>query len=666
MKGNSNQTNDRWIVASVLLFTCCVLMILIQLGNIVVVQAESIRAGADSFDLQEVDVEPRRGNIYSESGALLATTITRYDVHWDSTFPKEDEDFKAAIGALSDSLADMMPSRNSGQWKSYLSQKRNAGKRHVSIALNIGHLDYLRLKTFPILERKPYSGGIKVNKTEKRIKPLGAMGSRLLGFDHPNRGSVGLEGGYSDVLKGVKGKRTMQKIAKGQLKPVSSENTLNPIDGKDLISTINVQIQDIAHHALSKQLEKFDAAYGCAVVMKVKSGEVVAMSNLTKNGHGNYVERFNYAVGESSEPGSTFKLMSVMAALEDGVADTTYIVDTRGGKYPVYDRIVRDSKHGGYGVISLKRAFELSSNTGIVQLIDKEYKNHHQDFVDRVFGMGLGNTLGIPIPGEGQPKIPSPKDRDWSGISLAWMAYGYGVSMTPLQILTFYNAVANEGKMVKPLFVKEIKNQGVPVKTFHPEVIKSRIASKQTISKAKSMLEGAVKYGTGQNIYSEDILLAGKTGTTQMAYWKKDEGRQYISSFAGYFPANDPEYSCIVVIYKPDTRKGYYGSTVAAPVFRSIAQEVYVSTPRVERVENLEERSAALDEEFITHRGDGGKTYSERQVPRVTGMSAMEAIAMLENMGMRVAFRGAGNVKRQSIRPGSSFRKGQKIVLDLG
>jgi cell division protein FtsI (penicillin-binding protein 3) len=353
--------------------------------------------------------------------------------------------------------------------------------------------------------------------------------------------------------------------------------------------------------------------------------------------------------------------MGMVVALEDKVIDTAQVIDTEKGVIRFHGKPVRDSHHGGYGKISAARVFELSSNVGIVKIIDEHYKDNPQKFIDGLNRMKVGEKIGLPIKGEGQPKIPDPKNKDtWNGLSLPWMAYGYGVSFTPLQTLTFYNAIANNGEMVKPRFVKEIRAQSNVVTRFEKEVMHPQICSQETIDKVKEMMLNVVKRGTAENIYDENFSMAGKTGTCQTEYWTDET--KYISSFVGYFPADEPKYSCIVVVHKPNKKTGYYGNIVAAPVFERIARKIYTDTPVVEEV-NFEDHLPEVEKEYRGYYTMANEEYSK--VPDVRNMPGMDAISLLENMGFKVNSKGIGKVKKQSIKAGSDLKKGELIKLDL-
>jgi cell division protein FtsI (penicillin-binding protein 3) len=400
--------------------------------------------------------------------------------------------------------------------------------------------------------------------------------------------------------------------------------------------------------------------------MEVKTGEIKAISNLGRNSNGFYYERLNYAVGESHEPGSTFKLMAVTAALEDKVLDTSDVVDTKNGVLSFYGKKVRDSKHGGYGKISVSKAFEVSSNTGIVSAIDEHYKTSPRKFVDRLYAMNLNQKLNLPIIGEGEPIIPDPdiKNGRWSGIALQWMAYGYGVSFTPLQTLAFYNAIANNGELVEPRFLKEVKEFDKTIVPFKKKVINSKIASKETIAKVQQLLKNVIekKHGTGHRLYSPNFSMAGKTGTCQKDYRDKEK-LNYISSFAGYFPADNPKYSCIVVIHEPDKSVGYYGADVSGPVFKKIAQKIFTDTPLIDVIETLEFTNSIVEEDFEAYY-NVAQTY-KTIMPSVVGMTTMDAIPLLENMGLKVKVDGSGKVKGQSIDKGEKVSKNQTVVLNI-
>ncbi|WP_233898161.1 penicillin-binding protein [Tenacibaculum piscium] len=612
-----------------------------------------------------------RGNVYAADGNLLATSITKYTIRMDAVVINSKV-FEKNIRSLSDSLSKML-----GEPASYYQKKirraRKRKNRYLLIARNIGYNNCAKMRKFPIFNEGLYRGGFIAEQSTVRVHPIGKIAARTIGYDN-KKGGAGIEGAFADYMQGENGWRLKQKIAKGQWKPINDVNEKEPIDGSDVITTIDVNIQDITHHALLRQLESFEADHGCAVVMEVETGEIKAISNLGRTSEGKYYEKRNYAVWESHEPGSTFKLASLMAVLEDRLAHTSDIVDCGTGTVYINNRKVEDSKSGGHGKISLARVFEVSSNVGIVKTIQKNYDKNPKKFVERIKSFGLDQLTGVKIKGEGEPYIPNPSEKNWSPISLEWMAWGYGVHLTALQVLTFYNAVANNGKLVKPFFVKELRVGGNVEKRFEPQVLKQKIASQSTIDKVRTIMENTVKRGTAQNIYSSNFSMAGKTGTAQKWIPKhKDKNgntvyghyskKKYVASFTGFFPADKPKYSCIVVVHSPKKEKGYYGSKVAAPIFKEIAQKIYTTTPINNQLVSDEISSESIEQEYQDYY-EKLKKY-KTIMPRVVGMSGMDAVALLENMGLRVEFTGIGKVTEQSIDYGTKVSKGATVYLKL-
>ena len=633
-------TSERKILNRMYFVAGCLVLfaigVAVKLMDIQFVDGEHYKQLAEESTFRNFKIPANRGNLYDSNGSLLATSVPEYDIRFDAV-TVSDKDFEENISDLSKALGGMF-----GKSASYYSQKLRAarahGQRYLLIARNLGYSEYMKVKSFPIFKLGAYKGGLIVEQRTVREHPLGKMGERTVGYERKDANGyytrVGLEGAFSTYLRGTDGHRLKQKIAKGQWKPISDNNEVEPKDGYDVISTIDVNIQDIAHHALLRQLEYFEADHGSVVVMETKTGEIKAMANLGRTEDGNYYEKRNYAVYEAHEPGSTFKLMAMTAALEDGRVDTAQVFDTENGVVRYYGRAVRDSHHGGFGKISAARAFEVSSNTAFSKIITQGYKNDPETFVDRLYKMGLNKKIGLDIKGEGQPKIPHPGDDGWNGLSLPWMAFGYGVALTPLQTLAFYNAIANDGEMVKPRFIEEVKEWDKTIKKVDKEVINPHVCSVETARKVRNMMKHVVLRGTAANIYTPNFSMAGKTGTCQTEYWK-GPGR-YIASFAGYFPADNPKYSCIVVIHKPKRSKGYYGNIVAAPVFKQIAQKIYTDTPIMDTLPDLKIENKAVDRDFDKYYA---KIQNEKVLmPNVVGMPAMDAVSLLENLGLKVEF----------------------------
>lgn len=638
--------------------------IAVKLTNIQWVEGEYYRNLAKERTVKNFVIPANKGNIYSSDGSLLATSIPNYTLRFDAIAPKA-EDFNKNLQPLCDSLSKLL-NRPAQYYKTELLKARSNKNRYYLLARNLSYTEYMKIKSFPLFNKGAYKGGLITEQKTVREHPIGLVAERTIGYERikPNGepDGKGIEWAFKDYLNGKDGKRLMQKMAKGQWKPIRDENEVEPQDGFDIISTIDVYIQDIAHHALLKQLEYYEADHGCVVVMETKTGHVKAISNLGRNENGQYTETINYAVSESHEPGSTFKLLDLIALFEDRLADTNTVYDSRGGEISYFNRRVRDSKKGGYGKISLAKGFEVSSNTVLVQAVYENYKNNPKKFVEHINRMKLNQPLGLQIKGEGKPVIPQPGEKNWYGTTLPWMAYGYGVSMTPLQTLTLYNAIANNGEMVKPIFVSEIKEWNKPIKQFEKEIINPQIASKETIDKVKVVLENVVKRGTGSKLYSKDFSMAGKTGTAQVGYADK-ANLYYASSFVGYFPADEPKYSCIVVVHKPSKSKGYYGADVSGPVFKRIAQKVFTDVPSTNEIKNLEKPIPLQEKSYETFYTNSSKEM--KTIPNVKGMSGMDAIALLENLKVKVKVIGVGKVKKQSIQPGEALRKNSTIILEL-
>lgn len=643
-------------------------LVLFKLVSIQMVQGDKYKELALQRTEKMFTIPPNRGNLYSDDGSLLATSVSKYAIRFDAVTVK-DEDFKQYAGPLAAKLGALL-NKPASHFERLLRKAKANKNRYALIARNLDYSQYMSIKEFPLFNMGPYRGGLIVEQKTVREHPLGKIAERSVGYERFDENGyvtrVGLEGAFGEYLRGKEGKRLKQKIAKGQWKPIGLDNIIEPQDGYDVISTIDINIQDIAHHALLRQLEKYKADHGSVIVMETHTGEIKAISNLGRTADDKYYERLNYAVGELHEPGSTFKLMSLVAALEDKVVDTSSIIDTEKGRWRLYDRIVRDSKHGGYGKISVAEAFEVSSNTAFAKMIHNNYKNNPQAFVNRLMQMDLHKDLGLPIKGEGVPVLRNPGDKGWSGISLAWMSHGYEVAMTPLQILAFYNAIANDGELLRPRLIKEVKEWNNTIQEFDKEVINPAICSKETVRKVQQLLKNVVEkeHGTGHRLYSKDFSMAGKTGTAQKNYVGKDPDKlRYISTFAGYFPADNPKYSCIVVIHEPDKSVGYYGADVSGPVFKSIAQKIYSNNPLVDEVADLEPFNEVLEQAYESYYQEAQKELTT--MPNLKGMSGMDAISILENLGLQVEVKGNGKVKKQSVSQGTRLNQVSKIVLEL-
>ena len=649
--------NQKQFLYRLYVVSCIFIVLGIAIGyrilNIQFYDGEKYRAIAKEKTVKNFIVTPKRGNIYSDDGSLLATSTTNYNIYFDAVTVSE-KNFNTYLNSLSVALAKKFK-KSSSFFKEYLINAKTKNKRYLPIAKNISINSLNEIKKMPLFKLGGIRGGLIVEKKNARDYPLKKIAERTIGYERQNEKKVyvgvGLEHAFGNILRGRNGSQYMQKISNGQWKPIPNSSQIEPKPGQDIRTTINIGFQDTAHHSLLNQLEKFDAEHGSVVVMETKTGAIKAISNLGRTSNGKYYEKLNYAVGESHEPGSTFKLMSMIAAIEDGIVDSKDIIDTKNGELVFYGSKVRDSKKGGYGKITAEEVFKFSSNTGIVDIITNGYSKNPEKFSDRLYNMGLNKTLDLSIKGEGKPIIPHPKDKNWNGLSLPWMAYGYGVSLTPIQTLSFYNAIANGGEMVKPVFVQ---NGDTPKKI----VLNPSICSKKTISQVKSMMRSVVNEegGTAYNIKADQFEMAGKTGTCQVDY--NTENTEYISSFVGYFPADNPRYSCIVVIHKPNKNKGYYGNIVAAPVFKKIAEKLYSITPliksKVYKNELLGEISNPLQKKQEEY---------EFEVEKIIGKYYHKILPILENHGYDVTNRGKGlKIKNFKI---IKKEKSKKILIEL-
>jgi cell division protein FtsI (penicillin-binding protein 3) len=634
-------------------------------------EGDRYRELSTELTIKQDTIYANKGNVYAADGNLLATSMSKFTIRMDA-LAVDGNVFEKNVVPLSLELSKIL-GKSSSYYLSKLRKAKKRRNRYLLIARNIGYTDYLKMKQFPIFNKGVYRGGFIAEHKTVRAHPIGKIAERTIGYDD-FRGGAGIEGAFADYMEGKNGLRWKQKIAKNQWKPINDVNEKEPIDGHDIITTIDVNIQDITHHALLRRLEYFEADHGCAVVMETATGEIKAISNLGRTSKGAYYEKRNYAVWESHEPGSTFKLASLMAALDDKVIDTSTVVDTEKGRIYIHNRKVEDSHKGGYGKISAARAFEVSSNVGIVKIMKKNYDQRPQKFIEKLGKYGFTEPIGFSIKGEGKPYVPNPKDKSWSKVSLEWMSWGYGVSLTPMQILMFYNAVANNGVMVKPMFIKELRRQDKTEKVFETEIVNSKIASEETLMKVRKVMENVVVKGTAQNIYSPNFSMAGKTGTAKKFIPRtKDKNGQwqggyysskhYVASFAGFFPANNPRYSCIVVVHDPKKEKGYYGATVAAPVFKEIAQKIYTTTPINNQSVDDEVDFTSIKNQYDKYNIKLNKEY--KRIPNVYGMSGMDALSLLENIGLKVKLSGMGKVKFQSLKKGVKFTKGSTIILKL-
>ena len=666
MKPNDpDRLSSRWVAGISAFLALFAVAVLVKLYVVSIRDGGALREAARDRVVQQRTVQASRGNIYSSDGQLLATSMPVYELRWDASLVNQ-EHFDKNINKTAIGLQLLLPERSAWEWLTYLKEQQSEQKRYALIAKNLSFSMYRRVRDLPLFDGGPFEYGLIAEERYTRLMPLGMMAERTIGYWRPDA-KAGLEATFNKVLGGQNGLRWMQHFGKGQWKPLEANYEVEPRDGADIETTLDTRIQDIAHRALLQRLVQFQAEHGSVIVMEVATGKIRAMVNLGREkGDSTYTELRNYAVWERTEPGSTFKFAALLAALEDGVVDTATKVDTDGGVYVVYGKKVNDSHKGGYGVISLGRALEVSSNTGVVKAIYPKYAANPQEFIDRLYQMGLGEKTGIEVNGESKPFIPQPGTGRWSGTTLPWMMFGYGVQCTPLQTLVFYNALANDGKMVRPRLWERTIDRGQVVAESEVEYIRSSIASKENVAKVRNLMENVVLRGTATNIRLDSLKLAGKTGTCQLEYWNP-ERMGYQASFAGYFPADNPKYSCVVVVSRPIKSMGYYANVVAAPVFQDIAVGITRFIPDeqappkgywTEGLENVaQKQSASSEKQWAEAEAD----LDRGTMPNWTGWKATDALRLLERKGYTVQTKGNGRVR--SWNPGVGRKT---IMLILG
>ncbi|MFO7621093.1 MAG: penicillin-binding protein [Bacteroidales bacterium] len=698
---------DEIVWRSGVVYFVIVLLAVALLARILVLQyaqRQKWSAMGEKYIYRSAEMPAIRGDILTWDGRILASSVPYYNIYLDTRSSGMSQGTWAeGITGLSEGLSRILGERSAAGWKSVITEARKRGDRYFLVSRKVDYESLKRLKELPVFREGQYKGGFIAQLDNRRILPHSELARRTIGYlSLDSDGTVvGIEGAFNKELSGRNGSMIQQRLTGGDWIPIGNPGSSGSVDGNDVVTTIDIDLQDVASSALEEQLRKHNAQHGCAVLMEVATGDIKAIANLVTGSDGRYHETYNYAIGESTEPGSTFKLPVIMAALEAGVIDTGDIVDTGTGSIKFYNKVIRDTREGGHGKLTVREVFEKSSNVGTAKIITEHFSNNPKEFVSRLAAMKLDQKLGIQIKGEGTPLIRYPGDKFWSGLSLPMMSHGYEVQMTPLQILTFYNAVANDGRMVRPRFVTEILNNGAVVKSFGTEVITSQIASRSTIRKARAMMEGVVDHGTATNLKHANYKIAGKTGTAQIAKdnlgYRQGARVSYQASFVGYFPAENPLYSCIVVVNAPSNGV-YYGNLVAGAVFKEISDKVYATNffRDYATETNMEKPVPAPDagngyrrdinrvlgdlkvkykrtsgDDWVVTRESGdtvrlvGVEIKEGLVPDVRGMSLRDAVYLLENSGCRVRYNGRGKVLRQSPEHGARVNEGAVVTLDM-
>lgn len=696
------------LVRVYLVYLVVLLFGLVVIGRVVMVQYVEKDYYMEMSHKQEIHVEELeavRGNILADDGSFLAISVPSFEIRMDMmTDSLTDKVFRANVDSLALCLHGLFRDRSASDYLDMLWEGRRNKSRYHLIRRDVTYPELNELRTFPIFRRGRFKGGLIVIPKFERELPYKSLARRIIGYEKGDGDSVvyvGLEGEFKDNLAGKKGQRLVRRVAGRTVIPLEAENQIEPQNGDDVVTTLDVNLQDLAESALRKELIADSADHGCVVLMEVKTGYVRAIANLGRTKKGTYEEIFNYAVGESQETGSTFKLASFLVALHDGKIDPETPINCTGGITFYSGRKMEDSHHG-LGVITARQVFEKSSNVGTSRMVYNAYADNPQAFIDGLYRIGINRPLNLQIPGEGRPYIKTTKSKYWSALSLPWMSIGYEISLAPIHLLTLYNAVANNGTMVKPLFVREIRRNGKAIQQFRPVVINPQIVSPDAIAKAREMLEGVVDHGTGHGIKSPHYKIAGKTGTAQIAagnkgYRQGTKQVQYKGTFVGYFPADNPKYSCIVMIVNPKKGK-YYGGAVAAPVFRELSDKLFAIRPDIMiplpvdtiyspipfmqsgQTKDIVESAKILgipawlpkaNAEYVRPALDSVKVVLEPEkiskgvMPDVCGMGLKDAMFILESQGMNVLVKGRGTVIRQSVPAGTAIRHRMPVVIEL-
>jgi len=679
---------------AIVVFAICVAA---KTGHIQFAEGEKWAKMAEETMFDYKTVKATRGNIYSDNGSLLVTSLPFYKVAIDPTLAKK-EVFNKGIDSLAMLLSRYYKDKSASEYKQMLKDARATNKQYITInRKQINYQQKKEMSTWPILREGRYRGGVIFEKMDVRYRPFSNLSRRTVGYVNEDGVGVGLEYSFNDALGGQNGEALFQKIAGGTWKPVFDGNNIKAIDGLDIQTTLDINLQDVAETSLYRHMTQHNADEGTVVVMEVKTGYIKAISNLTRDASGTYSEKFNHAVGGSFEPGSTFKVATMIALLEETNISLSDEIETGNGEYKFYKNTVKDHDEGGYGKISIQKAFEVSSNVAMAKLVDKHFGTKPEKFIDYVDKLKLSKPLGVQITGEAYPKITRPKDKNWSGITLPWMAYGYGFEISPLHTLALYNAIANDGVMVKPIFVTTVNKADKVEKEFETEVLNSKICSNKTLNQMKLLLEAVVENGTAKSLKAAHYRIAGKTGTAQIL----ENGHyvsRYITSFVGYFPAHAPKYTVMVLVKNP---KGVYqyGNSVAGPIFKEIADNIYardlslhlamekkkvldpgvfplIKAGKQEELTMLTNQlgistHTSTEDEWVKAAKNGNAVTWRRNevvrdhVPDVMGMTFRDAIYLLEKSGLRVVHEGKGRVSEQSLPGGARFSKGSRIYIRL-
>ena len=635
----------------------CVFVLFI--ARIVVLQNTNVQEIKDDYinnNYRTATLKAARGNLYASDGSILATTVMRYDVFLDFKTMR-DTVYTNNIGALTDSLSKMF-GKPRAEFRKKFDEQRRKKNQYYTLVRGLDFDQYDRIRKFPIFRKGKNKGGFIIDRNYKRELATSEIGAGTIGIDN-GVVKAGLEGAFSKYLTGTNGQRLEQRVNSSQWKPIDFWKVKEPTDGQDVYTTLDLRIQDIAHSALEKQLINFEAEHGTVIVMEVATGKVRAMVNLRKIEPGVYEDAYNYALKDNIEPGSTFKTISLLAAMDDGFIDENTTVNVGNGVWTYAKQRISDG-HGG-GTYEISDVLAKSSNVGTAKLITKFYADKPQIFLDHLKRWKLFDKMDIELPGITKPRFVTPESKKWNAAALASLSYGYASNINLLQLTTFYNGIANRGKMLKPLFIDKIMKDGKTIFEAKEEVIVKKMASDKAIQMMTSALTKAVEKGTAKSIFTPNLRMAGKTGTARFEYWLPGP-MKYRASFAGFYPADNPKYTCYVMISEPNVSKGFYGGTVSAPVFKEIAGKTFLKTPQNVEKEMLVDRKVNLNKMVEP---SVKVAVNNKQMPSVVGLIGKNVIPQLENLGYRVDFKGVGRIKEQFPLEGTRISKNQRIYLSL-
>lgn len=684
-------------------------MVLGRAAYIQVAQGSYWRGLGDSLHLKYQPINAERGTIYSEDGNMLSTSVPVFDIYVDFAAEglreKQGKRFKDNIDSLSICLASLFADRTAAQYKREMQLAYQNKERYYLLKRKISFDQYKALRDFPLVRQGKNKSGFIVELRDKRINPYVLLANRTIGLSRLDSSkNVGLERTYDSLLRGVTGQRLM-RYAAGAYMPVEGAE-LDPVNGKDIITTLDTYMQDVAENALMKMMVNNNSLHGTVIVMETATGKIKAIANLGKQPDGTYTEDLNYGIGKRTEPGSIFKLVTLINLMEDGYVNKNTIVDCEGGAKYFYGLRIKDS-HLGAGAITVKEAFLRSSNVAFAKLADMYYRNQPQKWTDHLKKLRLDTLTGVDITAtSGRPIIIKPSSKFWHPTTIPYMAHGYGQLVTPLHMLMVYNAIANNGKMMKPYLVSSIQDYGVTVRKIEPEVLVDKIVSDSTLVQLKECLRAVVdsQHGTGRKVLKDSVYsISGKTGTAVTALNNKgyNKGNKiYQASFIGYFPSEAPKYSMAVVIQNSNESRLIYGADVSGRVFKEVADKLYyryISRNSIDnkvmpdtnlyaykgmkqelaslfRFMNISVSDSAVSgiwrSMMMKSNSVGMKLPAEVMtgstiVPDVTGMGLKDAVYLLENKGLKAVATGRGRVVSQSMAPGRSFRKGEKVLLVL-